>query len=285
VTLATWCSEAKRRLDVASLQCHDTALHARQIASAALNLSTVKIIENWNEPVALQGLTSLENILLRRLSGEPFQYILGKESFWESEFLVGPGALIPRRETEHLVEEALKFFNQPLRVIELGAGSGNIGISCLLERPNWEWTSYEINPASVLFARKNAGRLLPKQAKYKVVDADFFTASGGPYDLVVSNPPYVSRGELASLSKEVKCEPKLALDGGKEGWEIYERYVPFAWSLLHEGGTCLTEIGSDQGKIVPEIFQKNKFQSVEVVQDFAGLARVVKGVKGGFAHH
>lgn len=275
--LSDYVVQGKSRLEQAKLECADPLLHMKQILQEVLGLSATQLYLRWDSPLSPGEIDKLEMFLGRRLKGEPFQYIAGHEGFWRSDFVVGKGCLIPRRETELVVERVLTLSGEGLKVAELGAGTGNIGISVLLERSAWEWHAFEINSDSVPYARRNREKLLPSSARYHLHAGDFFALAreNSPYDVIVSNPPYVAGPEWHGLSKEVRHEPRMALDGGARGYELLSRFFAEAVSLLKSQGSLVSEIGSDQGDVAPELLSKLPFEGVEVIRDYAGLPRVV----------
>jgi len=282
MTLESFVTLGKKRIQESGIECADPMLHMKQILGASAGIDSLNFYSRWTEPLTETELQLATQFLERRLCGEPFQYLVGYEWFWHSRFSVGPGVLIPRKETEHLVEELLRFSSpSPARVGELGAGSGNIGISVLLERPEWEWHGFEINPESIPYLGRNIGELLPLDAKYFIHEGNFFELSKefSPYDVIVSNPPYIAASQVEGLSQEVRTEPRLALVGGKEGTEILEHLIAASFQFLKPGGLFLSEIGSDQEFKVKEILKAVGFRSTEVLKDYSGLPRVAKGYK------
>lgn len=268
----------KARLESARLECADPLLHMKQILEAALGIDSSELIQRWEETLADVDRAKVEALLARRLTGEPFQYIVGYEDFWNNRFAVGPGVLIPRPETERLVELALERLpKSPIDIAELGAGSGIIGISLLAERP-WRWNAWENNPATLPYLKKNLA-LLPAGARYTLREDDYFEGIGKlpPMDWWISNPPYVPRAEIPRLSREVRHEPAQALDGGLTGLECLARMIELAPSRLKSGGGILLEIGSDQGPMVLELLKKSGFQKASIEKDLAGRDRVAYG--------
>ncbi len=273
--------DGKRRLEVAAAECSDPLRHIKLFVEGVLEVDSGELFRRLDAEISQVDHERLERLLQRRLAGEPLQYILGYEWFWESRFEVGPGVLIPRPETELLVEMALAHMpKQSLRVAELGAGSGAIGISLLKERPQWEWVAWEKSPEAFHFAEKNLRRLLP-QGNYQLQPGDFFDgiASSGPFHWFVSNPPYVRRADLPGLSEEVRKEPWLALDGGETGFEVVNRLIDCAAKSLISGGGLLVEIGSDQGSLARAALERCGFDNPRIEKDLAGLDRVAYGCK------
>lgn len=284
MTLSEFIITGKAKIMKAGLQCADPLLHMKQIAEFGLGMTTTKLYLRWDDTLTAIEEKRLEGLLERRLTGEPFQYIAGEEWFWDSRFQVGPGVLIPRRETELIVETLLtRETREKLRIAELGAGSGNIGISIVLERPSWEWHAFELNPETLPYSRTNKERLLPREASYFLHEGDFFSEAPNfaPFDWIVSNPPYIGRREVLGLSKEVRHEPPLALVGGERGLEVIEKLVALSERLLSAGGGFLCEIGADQGQAVREFFNRKGFGPAEILLDYAGLPRAVVARKEG----
>ncbi len=275
-----YIAAGKSRLEGARLECADPLLHMRQMVSAGMGWTTTQLYLHWEETLSSEALVKLERIVERRLTGEPYQYIVGEEWFWKSRFRVGPGVLIPRRETELLVETALQRCpSHSFKVAELGAGSGNIGITCLLERPEWEWHGFESNEESWSYLDANRRELLPGSAKYQIHRGDFFDLASrhGPYDAILCNPPYVKQVEWNGLSKEVRSEPRIALDGGISGLEVVSRLFRESVFLLSEGGLLALEIGNDQEEAARQLASANFFAESEVLRDYAGLPRLFWG--------
>lgn len=276
--------ETAERLTRANLQCADPKMHAHQILAFALGCSASHLYAHPERALSPVELSRLQRLVSRRVEGEPFQYLVGYEWFWESPFEVGQGVLIPRKETEILVEALLQFPETPaLKVAELGAGSGNIGISVLRRRPNWIWEGYEKNPDTLKYLSVNVTGLLGSRSGYRIIASDFFdiSFSENSYDLVVSNPPYIVTSELSELSVEVKCEPRLALDGGESGLAVVEKYFDRALSMLKPGGLSFCEVGRGQAVVVAERLVQKGWERVTLLKDYAGIERVVSAQKNG----
>lgn len=219
----------------------------------------------------------LDKIINRRKKGEPLQYILGKWWFYEGEFYVGKGVLIPRQDTETLVDTALEFMDvkDNLEVADLCAGTGAIGISIALKRPNAKVTAVEKYSKAFSFLEKNIE--LNKCENVKPVKADVLKRSFGLYDIIASNPPYITRLDMRSLSKEVKREPKTALFGGEEGLHFYKTITKVWKPSLKKGGKLIFEIGIGQAEAVEEILKNEGFVDITVIKDLGGVQRVIFG--------
>ncbi len=211
-------------------------------------------------------------------SGEPLQYVIGRWDFYESEFHVGRGVLIPRPETEELTELVIdnaKRFCSPV-VFDLCSGSGCIGISIAKALPSSTVYCVEKSEEALQYLLKNAESI----SNVKVVNSDInYPSDIKNADIIVSNPPYIKSSDLSTLQSEVQFEPSMALDGGADGLDFY-RIIAEKWnSNLKENGMLFLEIGEDQGEAVYEILEKQGFKEIEVVKDMYGNNRMVKSVK------
>lgn len=213
-------------------------------------------------PAAL--MPRLEELVSRRKSGEPLQYILGKWEFMGLPFYTRHCALIPRQDTETLCEEALSIGGKTL--LDLCCGTGCIGVS-LAKLGGFEVTFGDISPDCLALARENAAL---NGVAGSFVLTDMFGNISGSYDMICVNPPYIPTSELASLQAEVKREPRLALDGGADGLDFYRRISRDYAAHLSPGGTLLMEVGAGQAEDVAEMFPK-----AEIIKDICGIKRVV----------
>jgi release factor glutamine methyltransferase len=220
----------------------------------------------------------LETFLKRRLASEPMQYITGSQEFFGLLFEVTPAVLIPRPETEHLVEAALEHIGgEAVRIVDVGTGSGAIAVSLAHARAQSQLTAVDLSPAALEVARRNAQR-------HGVLERVAFLQSnllaevdGADFDVVVSNPPYIAEGE--ALEPQVSnYEPHPALYAGPTGLEVYERLIPEARKVLKPGGWLLLEIGFGQQPAVEALLRG--WRSVSVVHDLQGIPRVVQAMKG-----
>jgi len=216
----------------------------------------------------------------RRRVGEPLQYILGAWDFYGRMFKVDARALIPRPETELLVEKVVNYASKnapsPCRVLDVCTGSGCIAISLLLELEAKglavEMTATDISPDALALARENAA-LHNTAERVRFVETDLAAGVGGMFDIIVSNPPYIPVAEMAVLQAEVRDhEPHMALVGGADGMDLYRRLLPQAHGLLSPGGALFMEIGP---RGVGELVEKAGFCEAMVLDDYAGLTRMV----------
>jgi release factor glutamine methyltransferase len=258
-------------------------LDARLILRKALGVEEARIYAHPEEEVAPSALARTQALLERRLKGEPMAYILGEKEFYSRPFIVNPHVLIPREETELLVDEALgiiKGFPNPT-VADVGTGCGCIAITILLEHPGARVVAIDSSGKALGVARANANRLCSRDAlrRLKFVEGELLRPlEDGTIDVVVSNPPYVSREEYELLPREVRdFEPREALFAGERGLECIVLIVGDAPRVLKRGGWLLVEIGAGQGGDVSAMFREVGFGEVEVLRDLSGKDRVVKG--------
>lgn len=224
---------------------------------------------------------ALENAVKRRLERYPLQYILGEWSFFGCRFRVSEACLIPRSDTEILVEEAVRTLPAGAHVADLCTGSGCIAVAVLANRPDVRADALELYPDTLRIAEQNArdngveDRFTPLQADLLNSGAAVLS-SRAPYDAILSNPPYIPTSELATLSPEVHCEPRAALDGGEDGLVFYRAILRDYVPLLRPGGRLLLEIGYDQAQALRELCAAWLPRGdVRVIRDLGGRDRVV----------
>jgi len=262
-------------------------LNAELLLASSLNLSTEGLYAHLHDQVKEREKGELERLIQRRISGEPLQYILGHQEFWSIDFKVDRRVLIPRPETELLVEQSLSIlsktsFKRILSVLEIGTGSGAIAIALAKEMKNIFLVATDISKGALALAMENA-KSVGVQSQIEFVNGDLF----GPFrpsrerkffDLILSNPPYIIRTEIGSLAKEVRdYEPIVALDGGEDGLEFYRRLISQAPFYLREGGWLLLEIGQGQRLLVSELIEGGgNFLKPDCIPDLSGIERVVK---------
>ena len=216
-------------------------------------------------------------LLERRYRGEPIQYLLGEAEFYGLRFRVTPDVLIPRPETEHLVEQAITLaaeFAEP-RIVDVGAGSGAIAVALSVSLVNARITSIDVSPDALAIARENAVRNRVTE-RIRFLGGDLLeSVAGEQFDLVVSNPPYVPKADRASLSVEVpEYEPAQALFAGEDGLDVYRRLIPAAHAVLAPDGYILLEIGYGQPEGVRALLAGSGFEAIHFVPDLQGIPRV-----------
>ena len=216
--------------------------------------------------------------IARRARNEPVQYITGTQEFYGRSFAVTPAVLIPRPETEHLVESVLALQPAPKRILDIGTGSGILVITLALELPNATVIATDISAAALEVARQNA-RSLGAQDRIRFVESDLFTALANErFDCIVANPPYVATDEV--LEPQVRdYEPVTALYAGEDGLTVYRRLIPQAFEHLEPGGHLLIEIGHGQRDAVAGLLRAASFEGIQFVDDLQGIPRVTSARK------
>lgn len=257
-------------------------LDAELLLAAALDQDRLYLYLNKQQPLAAEELAAYKKLIQRRAGREPVAYILGRRGFWKNDFLVGPGCLIPRPETELLVETALPRLPEETgsRLLELGVGSGAVILSLLRERPDATAVGVDLSPQALGWARLNAEKMNLAD-RLELVEGDLFEpVSGREFDLIVTNPPYVAEGDYPGLAPEITdYEPLTALTSGPEGLDCLRRIAAQGRDFLAPGGWLLTEIGEDQGRAVGGLFQAAGWTEARILPDLAGLDRVVEARK------
>ena len=211
----------------------------------------------------------------QRAQHVPLQHILGYQDFMGLRFHVNEHVLIPRQDTEILVEEAMRYLHDGMRILDLCTGSGCILLSLLHYSNDCEGTGVDISKEALQVAALNA-ELLGIKADF--LKSDLYEKVTGKFDLLVSNPPYIERKVIPTLMEEVReYDPYIALDGGEDGLDFYRRIIGGAQDYLKRGGQILMEIGSGQAQAVSELLREAGFKEIDVCRDFAGLDRVVSG--------
>lgn len=205
----------------------------------------------------------------------PLQHLLGYQDFMGLRFQVNEHVLIPRQDTEILVEEAMRYLHDGMRILDLCTGSGCILLSLLHYSNDCEGTGVDISKEALQVAALNA-ELLGIKADF--LKSDLYEKVTGKFDLLVSNPPYIERKVIPTLMEEVReYDPYIALDGGEDGLDFYRRIIGGAQDYLKRGGQILMEIGSGQAQAVSELLREAGFKEIDVCRDFAGIDRVVSG--------
>lgn len=250
-------------------------LDVRILLARAMRISREQLIAADRQPSAEEAAT-FQAMIDRRAAREPLAYITGHKEFWSLDFKVGPGVLIPRPDTETLIEAALALFPDrvaPLTIADLGAGSGALLIAALKEFPNARGWGFERSPDALRFAKSNLDAH-GLSARAEILAADWNTAPMAGFDLVLSNPPYIPTTRIDTLDPEVRLfEPRAALDGGPDGLDSYRSLARILPRLLHPGASALVELGEGQFASVELLFQD--LQTHPPVPDLAGIPRVL----------
>lgn len=274
-TVGSCLSEGTARLKAAGIESPHR--EARVLLAHVLNVDPAAIIGHPERAVPNPGV--YRALIDRRGRGVPAAQLVGQREFWSLPFRVTPDTLIPRPETETLVEAALAALNErgltaPL-VLDLGTGSGCLLLALLSERPGAAGIGVDRSAAAIAVARDNAARLgLAGRARFLV--SDWATALSGRFDIVVSNPPYIASGEIGGLQPEVaRYEPKLALDGGDDGLTCYREFAGDLPRLLKPGASVFLEVGAGQWEPVAALLESAGLSVSEPVHDLAGISRCV----------
>lgn len=264
----------------AGKQIDSARLEAELLLSATLGLDRVGLYVNFERPLDAAELKAFREQVQRRARREPVQYILGETEFWSLPFRVSPAVLVPRADTEVLVEEALARIEGSAHVLDVGTGSGAIAIALAHEQPQVQVTALDCSEPALQVARANA-ELNGVADRVSCVTGDLAELPAGPFAMVVSNPPYIPTRDLAQLMPEVRDhEPRLALDGGDDGLDAYRRLAAQAKSILVPGGWLLVEVGIGQATDVEALFRATGLTEVTQRQDYSGIPRVVSARRG-----
>jgi release factor glutamine methyltransferase len=256
----------------------DARRNMQQLVAHQLGCTRMDLYLRFDQPLEESDLAPLRDLLKRRGDGVPLQHLLGSVTFHRRDFKTDSRALIPRPETEELAEWLLKHAALPAnpRVLDMGCGSGVLGLTLAAEVPGSQVTLADLSPNALALARENATLLEIANATF--VESDLFAAlAGQPFDLIVANLPYVPETDRASLSKEVSHDPDLALFGGPDGLDVIRRFVPAAKDHLAPGGWLALEIGIDQSAEVESLLRAATLTDVLTLKDLSGIPRFPVG--------
>ena len=251
-------------------------LDSEILLSKTLNKSREEVLINLDQKINKKNISIFNEYLQRRLKNEPIAYILEEKEFWSKKFNVSKDTLIPRPETELLVDKLLEIYKgKKISILDIGTGSGCIIVSLLSDLKQSVGTGIDISKNAILIAKKNA-------LKYKLLNrAKFLNKSlenmcYKKFDLIVSNPPYIERKDLKNLSDDIKkYEPRMALDGGNDGLDLIKKVIYKSKTILKIKGTLALEIGNEQIKKVSKILFDNNFRVKHVIKDYKNNIRCV----------
>ena len=256
-------------------------LDSEILLSNSINKDKKYIILNPKETLNKEQLTNFKNLIERRKKGEPIAYLINKKEFWNNEFFVNKDVLIPRPDTELMIEEILKMYskNAQLQFLDIGTGSGCILLSILKERSNFYGTGIDISKKSIKVSKFNAKQLnLNNRVKFFHSSVDNFNI--GKYDVIVSNPPYIELLSLKYLEKDVvNFEPKLALSGGLDGFSKIKKVINKARVLIKKNGKFILEIGFNQKNKVKKILKEEGFYVNKAIKDYGNNDRCIISTK------
>jgi len=283
MTIREATAQGAARLKAAGIET--PSLDASLLLAHVLDTGREALAAKGEEELSQEAIAALRALLDRRINGECAAYILGKKEFFGLEFLVNPHVLVPRPDTEILVEAALeiikkeKIADNKIRILDLCTGSGAVAVSLKHEMPQIEVYATDISAEALQTAKTNAARLLGEN-QIHFCPGDLYNAlpaSISSYNIIVSNPPYIPTDEIKTLSAEVQNEPRLALDGGKDGLEIIKRIVEKAPENLTQGGALLLEAAPYQMEEIKRLLENRGFKDIKLYKDLSGQKRVIGG--------
>ena len=251
-------------------------LDSELVLSNWLKKKRESLLISLNEKVSKNTIANFEQLMTRRANREPLAYILKNKEFWSKDFFVNRNTLIPRPETELLCEHITKIFkNKNLYILDMGTGSGCIILSILTELKEAKGVGVDISRKAIDVAQKNANKLgLNKRVKFFNKSLD--NIHGYKFDLIVSNPPYIKTSDIKNLSDDVKrFEPKIALDGGKDGLDVIKKVIYKSKTILKKLGWLALEIGFGQQHKVSQILKKQNFKEELLVKDYKNNVRCI----------
>ena len=267
-----------RTLQAAGIE--EAALDARLLLEAVCGTDRNDLLVHGEQPVAPEAEEKYLNWIRQRAEHIPLQQLTGEQGFMGLTFSVNEHVLIPRQDTEILVEEVLKELHDGMRVLDMCTGSGCILLSLLHYSNDCEGLGVDLSAEALEVAGRNVLKVLtPEKAEHAhFLQSDLFEKVEGKFEIIVSNPPYIASAEVEKLMPEVRDhEPRMALDGTEDGLHFYRRIIEEAGKHLVSSGMLFFEIGYDQGQAVSELMRTEGYCEVQVVQDYAGLDRVVLG--------
>lgn len=254
----------------------DAELDARLLLEFICHTDRNALYAHGDQEIEDEKMQDFLQLIEKRAVHIPLQHLTGEQNFMGLDFLVNEHVLIPRQDTEILVEEIMRDLHDGIRILDMCTGSGCILLSLLHYSNDCSGVGVDVSEDALAVARQNADRLAEKQAVF--IQSDLFEKVEGSFDLVVSNPPYIISQEIAGLMPEVReHEPHLALDGKDDGLHFYREIIKGAMPHLKRGGQLFFEIGYDQGEAVQALLAANGYTEIAVVKDYAGLDRVVYG--------
>ena len=267
-----------RTLQAAGIE--EAALDARLLLETVCGTDRNDLLVHGEQPVAPEAEEKYLNWIRQRAEHIPLQQLTGEQGFMGLTFNVNEHVLIPRQDTEILVEEVLKELHDGMRVLDMCTGSGCILLSLLHYSNDCEGLGVDLSAEALEVAERNVLKVLtPEKAEHAhFLQSDLFEKEEGKFEIIVSNPPYIASAEVEKLMPEVRDhEPRMALDGTEDGLYFYRRIIEEAGKHLVSSGMLFFEIGYDQGQAVSELMRTEGYCEVQVVQDYAGLDRVVFG--------
>ncbi len=254
-------------------------LNAELLLAHILEKKRIDLYLEFDRPLGDKELGPLRPLVKRRAAGEPLQHLLGTVEFHGRVFLCDRRALVPRPETEQLVELVLAIPGEPSPILDVGVGSGVIALTLAAEWPDAAVEGIDVSPEALALAAENSARLgLAERVRF--VESDLFAAVSGQYALIVANLPYIPAGEIPGLSREVRRDPLLALDGGADGAAIIRAFLDQARGHLLPGGQVALEIGAGQAEMLVEHLRLLGYKDIRATADYAGINRFIFATHG-----
>lgn len=296
-TLPSTQTDIRSALKFALGQLRDAAVPSHTLAAELLLMKVLGCDRTWlyahpEEQLSGEHRAAYAQLLSRRCAGEPTQYLIGRQEFWGRDFEIGPGVLIPRPETEHVVEVALEMLGPPreaeqFRIADVGTGSGCLAITLALALPHSTVVATDISETALGYARRNAEKHAVAHRieflRCNLLDPLLAVPGAGhtaPFDLIVSNPPYIARNEAAALPREIRAhEPPEALFGGELGHELYGPLIDQSANVLRHSGLLVLELGYNSSPRVRSLLDSPSWVDVRLTKDLAGIRRVIAARK------
>ena len=256
-------------------------LDSELLLAKTLNVSREEVLLNLNKKIEQSEIKKFSYYINLRNQYKPVAYIINYKFFWKYKFFVNKDVLIPRPETELIIEQTLSILSKKSKknILEIGTGSGCVAVSLIKERPNCRIVAIDKSPKAIKVAKKNAEiHQVGKKINFLNIDVDKYFSN--KYDIIISNPPYITNSELLSLDKDVKLnEPKIALSGGFSGLEIFFKIINKCNRLLKNNGMLILEIGHKQGNKLKQYLKSKGFNKIKIYKDLSGKNRCLVSTK------
>ena len=262
-------------------QIESALLDSELLLSTVIKKDRKFILLNLDKELDQNDQDNFKDLILKRSRGKPLAYLIGTKSFWKYDFKVNEKVLIPRPDTEIIIEQVLKIYKNKSHInfLEVGVGSGCIALSILKEKKSFFGTGIDLSQYCIEICRYNAKKLGVKN-RIKLLKSDVDNLIFRKYDLIISNPPYIKKFDLNKLNREViDYEPKMALDGGLEGLSVIRKVIKKSSELIKTGGKLILEIGHDQKELVKKMLKDNKFYVNRSIKDLAKNDRCIISTK------
>lgn len=267
-----WTSDFFKQKNISNAR-----MDAEYIIAHALGIGRLDIYLKFEEEISTEARAKIKEMVVRRANREPLQYILGETQWHNCTLQLNKQVLIPRHETEQLVEYIIAEQRENLRVLDIGTGSGAIAIALAMAKPSWHITASDVSGGALQVATKNAAL---NKVEVKFMESDVFAKIDAKYDIIVSNPPYIPMCEYKELQTEiVDHEPQNALVATENGLYFYQKIMERAAEFLTDDGIIYFEIGETQAKAISDYAKLHGYHNIELKQDFAGLDRMLRIAK------